>query len=161
MSTIGNREYFPAREGIVVDRIGRADISGWASATSKPFGSLRKPVRPEVGEVRSSFQPVSSLKACAMLDKCQRNLAKRKPHDPKSVTLPGKGDFNWEDRAEEVNRRTLAIATHFEELYRRAAVKPRKSKAAALPEPSNLLADCPSTPPEVLERLKANSMPRE
>jgi hypothetical protein len=125
MSTIGNREYFPAREGIVVDRIGRADISGWASATSKPFGSLRKPVRPEVGEVRSSFQPVSSLKACAMLDKCQRNLAKRKPHDPRSVVIPLNGagiDYSDANKVDELKARAAvrraSLSDFFNNLYR-------------------------------------------
>lgn len=82
----------PERDGILTDRIIKGDISSWSRATSKPFGSQFKPVRPEVGRVRAAFTPVTSLKECAVYEEVKKELAKRKTHDPNSVVLPFAGE---------------------------------------------------------------------
>jgi hypothetical protein len=154
--------HHPEHEGILVDRIKKGDISSWSHATSKPFGSQFKPIRPEVGRVRAAFTPIKSLKALGVLDSIKEELARRRKHNPEGIILPVRGKFDYEERAEKVNRRTLAIANRFEELYRQSAKQTKKAKViavpAALPDP---LADCPATSPEVLARLKGNMMPRD
>jgi hypothetical protein len=49
------------REAILTGRLGHGDVSGWAKGVSRPFGSVFKPVRPEVGKVARVSNPVRKL----------------------------------------------------------------------------------------------------
>jgi hypothetical protein len=163
-SVLATRHVYPERSGILVDHIGHGDVSSWARGTSKPFGSQFKPVRPNENAklTRDSFTPVRSLRACAQSrDALDSVAAKPKPHDPSSVILPDKGKFDWEERSEKVNKRTIAIANKFEELYRKAAEKTIKAPTVPLAPVVDPLADCRRTRRDVIERLKANTLPRE
>jgi hypothetical protein len=155
-------------EGILVGRLGHGDVSSWAHATSKPFGSAAKPIRPNENKTLSRYEPrpaplPSTLQEMGVLQAIKNEIARR--NRDLGIILPGKTKFDYEERAEKVNRRTLEIATRFEEIYRKAAKKGKKAVTAAKqfqPQPPlDILADCPRTSPEEIEKLKTNILPRE
>lgn len=144
------------KEGLTrqADKLGHGDISGWAKGVSKPFGSPTRPKRPEVGEVKREFHPVRSLEAC--------KLKRIEPllHDPSIVCLPPEP---FEDPRRDQSRAGI-IASVNERLMTFCYKKIRKkAKPAPEPEKRDLLADCPTVKPEVIEHLKqvAGSMERE
>jgi hypothetical protein len=65
----------------MADKLSHGDISSWAHATSKPFGSPFKPRRPEVGRARNAFTPIRSLNSIHPV------ISKPEKHDPNSVVL--------------------------------------------------------------------------
>ena len=65
-----------------VDRLNHGDVSAWAKAVSKPWGSQRNPKRPEVPQQKIKFTPVSSLEACVLHPQPERK------HDSCSIVMP-------------------------------------------------------------------------
>lgn len=140
------------RDGdLPVGKLGRADVSSWAHATSKPFGSVFKPRRPEVGIVRQEFQPIRKLSAIRPM------MAVLADHNPASVCIPCDSRESTVERPE--LQRTISIAKAFEGYYqsrRIALAKPQQPKPEV-----DILADCPKTDPSVIARLKDQQLPRE
>jgi hypothetical protein len=103
MSTIGNRTHYPEVQGLdggvganrqsrqhskMLGAIRGGDVSSWASATSKPFGSVFKPIRPEVGPITRTRNPISSLGRLAAYSQALAKLSKVNLHDPSLVVMP-------------------------------------------------------------------------
>lgn len=150
------RVVHPTREGVAVDKVGYVDISSWSHATSKPFGTVFKPRRPEVGRQALTPARIGSIRAVAAFHEAKAKLAPLK----EEIMRPGSTKFDKDEREQKVVKRTIAIALRFEEFYKSRVV----SKAAPAPiEPPKppLLKDCRRTDEAVIERLRSQEMPRE
>ncbi len=78
MSNLSARWTHPEREGIVVDRMGYADISSWSTGTTKAM-------RPEVGRLQHVSCPITSIRA---LREAAERVIEQKPHNSKEIVTP-------------------------------------------------------------------------
>lgn len=100
------------------DRMIHADISGWSHATSKPFGSVFKPIRPEVGRIPRVSHPIASIEAAGAL---YANPPQAKPHDPKEISLPCDSEEaikSWQDKRAQGPKVALTSAIMAERFYK-------------------------------------------
>jgi hypothetical protein len=147
----------PEHDGIVVGKMGHGDVSSWAHATSKPFGTPFKPVRPEVEFKREAFSPVRSLKAIKPVQTGGNY------HDPKAVTMSAPNRFDENEHMSKIASRRRAIALKFESMYKQGIVSRSNVVLDPTPKPSfkSILDDCPASSREAIASLRKNEVPRD
>lgn len=131
----------PEKEGLTLqsDKMGHADISGWARGVSKPFGSPFKPKRPEVGPIKREFNPITNLRNCVQIE------PKPIPHNPLDVCFPGD---NINDPRTDGSRivKTVEVRERLDKHFARCIKRRSKRVLATIPksEPvKSCLDDCP------------------
>lgn len=107
--------------GILVDRLGHGDVSGWSKGVSRPFGSAFKPKRPEVGELVRESHPVRKLSEV-------RPVIDSKHVAAHPVTFAEPTDFNETNHAAKVGEKSLANALRAEAHFKSCRVKTAKAK---------------------------------
>ncbi len=159
MSNLSARWTHAEREGIVVDRMGHADISGWSRGTTKA-------VRPEPSgpQMRVAPAKVSNLRQLGY----KPILGPFLPHTTQVVIPSDSGKLG--DVAKAIKSCDEAIEAHtvrfaYDKMLMKAT-KGKLRKRAPLPAivaaPSKgLLDDCPATDLEVIAQLRTNEVPRE
>lgn len=100
------------RSAILVDRLGHGDISSWAKGISRPFGSVFRPIRPEVGVQPVEFNPIRKLGNLVPFVPV-KNDAMRQDITPCPTT--GFDETEYRTRCANGN---VAIALEFEKFYR-------------------------------------------
>lgn len=127
MSNLSSRYKHEEHEVLVrqVDRLNKGDISGWAHATSKPFGTALNPRRPEVGRQTRAFTPVRDVGAIVPLAKPSTG-----PSVP-GITLPGASQD--ESVRMEMEKLDLAISS-------REARQRMENQLASLMVPQKVIA---------------------
>lgn len=153
-----SRIIHPERSGILCDKMGVGDISSWAHATSKPFGTQFKPIRPEIGRIRAAFSPIRNLASINPIGKVFR------PSKRETQVFQQPTKFDKDEHESKRVRATMAAVTFFDDLYRKQE-KACVVKTGATPEVTKdtagtALKDCRRTGKHIIAKLKANEVPR-